>query len=132
MTPSIPRVLAIIFVVACAFALGSCDPAYGPVIANGYRAPVTLHAMFSDQKPFDGVLPSGTDFWQRIEGRRLVSLTVTLPVGAQRTYGASALDRLRRATPFKEELWVVSDSGIRLEDLHRIAAIRKTLPPPKT
>ena len=69
MTPTISRVLALIFVVGSAFALGSCDPAYGPVIANGYRAPVTLHAMFSDQRAFDGVLPSGSDFWQHIEGR---------------------------------------------------------------
>jgi hypothetical protein len=127
-----PRVLAIILVIAWTFALGSCDPAYGPVIANGYLAPVTLHAMFSDRKPFDGVLPSGSDFWQRIEGRRIVSLAVTLPSGAHRNYGASALDRLRSATPVKEELWVISDSGIRLEDLRHVAAVRKTLRPPKT
>src|ERR1700730_1363276 len=130
--PSILRVLPPMFVAACAYEINSCDPDYGPVIANGYGASGTLRAMFSDGKHSDGVLPSGSAFWQRVEGRRLVSLTLTLPARAERTYGASALDRLRRATPLKEELWVVSDTGIRLEDLHRIAAVRKTLPPPKT
>jgi hypothetical protein len=125
------RFLIIAAAPVCCVVLSGCDPAYGPVIANGCAVSITIRAAFSDGKSSDGVIPSGSDFWQRIEGRHLSSLVVTTATGAHHTYTSRALDRLRHSKPVKDELWIVSASDIRLEDLRQIKAIRKTLPKPQ-
>jgi hypothetical protein len=108
-----------------AFALG--DPAHGPCILNGYRLPISFVATFSDGRSSAGTLPTGTDAWQRLKGRRLRSLVVTTTDGARRVYTAARLDDVRQAHSVADELWVVGESGIRLDDLRRIEAVRKEL-----
>ena len=122
---------SVLLLITCALFSG-CDMFYGPCIANGYTKPAAIKATYADGLSGDATLPSGTVFWQRASGRRLVALSFTTD-GERHAYAAATLDRLRAQHPVKEELWVVEPRGVKLEDLHNIREIRKRLPqPPKT
>jgi hypothetical protein len=124
---SAPIPVSLIFVFS---ALTGCE--YGPpAIANGYLQPATFSVAFADDPPFEGTLPQGSILWQPQRDRHVTSITVTTPSGT-RHYSATALQRLRGQRRVKDELWVISASGIRLEDSHDAQRIRKELPtPPK-
>jgi hypothetical protein len=104
------------------FALG--DPAYAPVILNASGAPVSFVASFTDGRSSSGSLPAGSDAWQRIKGRHLVSLQV-VRAGQKHTYSFAQLDELRRNHPVLEELWVIGERGLTLDDRRDINTVRK-------
>ena len=131
-TPRTLQLLAFsIFASYCSVGFAFGDPAYSPCILNGYRVAVGLVTTFGDGTSSPGSLPPGSDAWQRIKGRHLVSLSV-MPTGADKhVYTASTLNRLRREHPVKDELWIVSEQGIKLEDRRRIKAVREELAHPR-
>jgi hypothetical protein len=125
-------VLAAFSVASCfavTFALG--DFAYTPCILNGSGLPIRYVATFTDGTSAPGSLPPASAAWQHIRGRQLRSLVVDRG-GAKHTYGASALDQLRREQTVANELWVIGEQGITLEDRGQIETVRKRASkPPK-
>ncbi len=111
--------------------LAACE--YGPpAIANAFSQPATYRVSFAEGASFEGTLPQGTILWQPQKGRRITSVTITPASGARREYPASVLQRLREQRHVRDELWIFSTRGIRLEDAHDTQRIRKELPtPPK-
>jgi hypothetical protein len=125
--------LRVIAVIALSFALNGCEFAYPPCIANGYSSVITCRAAFSDGKVSDATILPRSIAWQGVEGRHVRSLAVVSRGIVERTYSSAVLDKIRSERPVKGELWILRPSGLRLEDFHSAAALRKELPkPPKT
>jgi hypothetical protein len=115
------------FVLILSAALAACE--YGPpVIANGFSQAATFRASFSEGPPFEGTLGPGTILWQAQRGRQLTSVTITTADGTRNDYPTEVLQRLRSQRPVKDELWIFSARGIRLEDTHDIQRVRNKLP----
>lgn len=115
--------MRVYIVLALSILLVGCDSAYPPIIANDYNQPIEITVSFTNGESLSGIrLLPRVELVQRRKGLNIRQITVVEPSGTQRVFGAVELRDVRSGRKIEFEVWILSESGIRLrtkEDLKR-------------
>lgn len=109
------------------FFLTGCDPVYPPVVMNGYSEPVEVSLSFAGNIPSQvGIrLPPKTKYVQRRQGLRVLEITIKRASGVLQSYRESDLEAARSTRKVQFEVWIISETGLKLGDKEDISRIMR-------